>query len=205
MCHPEGRGESRGGGWAGWRWEKGAGAEAAEGGHSEGTRLAGPRGIPRTGAGATAPCMVRIKRPGKRRWGEGRGRGGTCCLIPPNSALTPSRSASIEVDMINRPSTTMQQLLQTDVSQNNNKYRRLTVVVRRYINNNTPQQPRGQLFTISPPSNNNTCNNCCYTLFHIRITTRAHTGRNGPQTERPLGWRSSRARGARLAAAYGRP
>ena len=58
--------------------------------------------------------LVRIKRPGERRWGEGRGRGGTCCLIPPNSALTPSRSASIEVDMINRPSTTMQQLLQTD-------------------------------------------------------------------------------------------
>ena len=95
--------------------------------------------------------MVRIKRPGKRRWGEGRGRGGTCCLIPPNSALTPSRSASIEVDMINRPSTTMQQLLQTDVSQNNNKYYELTVVVRRYIQQQHPTTtPRAFVHDITP-------------------------------------------------------
>ena len=94
--------------------------------------------------------MVRIKRPGKRRWGEGRGRGGTCCLIPPNSALTPSRSASIEVDMINRPSTTMQQLLQTDVSQNNNKVWRTNGGGTSVHSTTTPQQPRAFVHDITP-------------------------------------------------------
>lgn len=78
---------------------EGGRSERAEGGHGEGTRSLVPGAFPGLGQGQLHPWLGSGRVRGERRWGEGRGRGGTCCLMPPNSALTPSSKASIEVDM----------------------------------------------------------------------------------------------------------
>ena len=108
---------------------------------------AGARG----GAGRTCPP------PPGRGW-----------CMPPNSALTPSSSASIDVDIFERASNSAfdRQTVDHDATavtwHNNNKYYEHNGGARTvHINNNTRQQKPGpRLLTVSPPSNNNWSAHC---------------------------------------------